>query len=114
MSGLTHLRVIATVREIGLTWDADPHGVHVDAEHRLERGSGIAGRGGAWRIVIKRTGESWGNMPFVDTLKELRWWLRAFMTGAQPPPPRDGFRAVPRLNRNRFGEAWVWSWVKTG
>lgn len=51
-------------------------------------------------------------MPRVDTLRDLRWWLRAFMTGEEPPPDRDGFQAYPRRNRNRFGESWVWVWRK--
>lgn len=71
---------------------------------RLERGSGIAGRGYSWHIVCKALGTS----PSVTSLKGLRRILREWRTGEQQPPPRPGYQHYAKLNRNQYGEAYVW------
>jgi hypothetical protein len=105
-------QIATALCEIDLPCASGPHGFDL-GKFRIENGSGIAGRSYHWRIAEKRSGSSWADMPFVGTLREFRWWLRAFMTGDPPPTPRKGWRAYPRRNRNRFGQAWIWVWRRT-
>src|ERR1700733_1600721 len=51
------------------------YGFPLNDKFRLERGSGIAGRGNVWNITHIQTGEKWQGC---ETAKELRLQLTSF------------------------------------
>jgi len=109
--------VRAVLEEIGLPVRGCLHGFELgrnddDGTARLETGSGIAGRSGAWKLV--RIGPRYrpGQViatPAVTTRAALRRLLREYMAGLdEKPPERPGYRTLATRNHNRFGEHWVW------
>lgn len=99
-------------------WESGPHGFTLPGNQqrwpgnlgdgsrpvRIERGSGIAGRGGHWGLVDIRTGES---TPRVSTRRELRRLILEWLAGPKPHVP-DGFTCYAKHNHNRFGDAYIW------
>jgi hypothetical protein len=80
---------------------------------RIERGSGIAGRGDCWRIVEQgKNDNGWVSTASVSSRKELRRLLREFCAGDKPID-QPGYAWHARLNRNRFGDAYIWVARKT-
>jgi len=97
--------VAAILPEFGLPNEMGPLGFRLGATHRLERGGGIAARGGLWALVEVKSG--WRVFGDVNGSHELRRRLREWMAGPKPITGRPtGWYA--RLNRNQFGESFIW------
>ena len=83
-------------------------GCLVPARARLQRGSGIAGRGDIWTLVRLPDGESIAMR--LDTRTKLTRAVLEFMAGP-PPPPLSDFTA-PRAKRvihpRTGGARFVW------
>lgn len=88
-------------------WEAGPHGFTVgrDNDMRIERGSGIAGRGDRWAVVDVKTGD---RTKSVSQRRDLRRLIVEWFAGPPPVGLPDGYSCYAKLNRNRFGEAYVW------
>jgi hypothetical protein len=76
--------------------------IFVRGEYRVERGSGIGGRGDTWRIVNVQTGESG---PACKTSRQLHRELREWLAGPKPPFPGNWY---PRRNRRAMNDAYIW------
>lgn len=110
---LTMTRVCEIAREFEGGASAGPLGVGLRSgpgygvTHRIENGSGIAGRAQAWRIVHVGSGHSTES---VTTAKELRRLLREWSVGTQKPThPGSSFYA--RYVREANGQEWRWCQV---
>lgn len=105
---LSMLRVCEIALEFNGRAEPGPLGValhHIyEVTHRIENGSGIAGRARAWRIVHVQSGHSTES---VTTAKELRRLLREWSVGSQKPTfPGSTFYA--RHVREANGQEWRW------
>lgn len=79
-------------------------GLYEGEPFRLERGSGIAGRGHEWNITNVRSGE---RGPRAKETGELRRRLLEWMAGPRPPGA-----SFARMHSNRFGESVIWITLK--
>ncbi len=103
--GILAEEVAAIVRELGLPDRSGPLGFdlgyHGSERFRLQRGSGIAGRGNLWALVEVHRGEQVGHS--CEKPSELRRVLLEWMAG-----PRPSQTAYARRHRNRFGDSVIW------
>jgi hypothetical protein len=76
---------------------------------RIQNGSGIAGRGGAWGIVDIKSGKSTKK---ITTKRELRRllieWLTEESYGPRPVDLPYGARCYAKLNHNSHGSSYIW------
>lgn len=107
---MTALQVAKVLRSVGLPDKAGPHGFLLGQIRefyglrffRLERGGGIAGRLGTWKIVEVRSGEAG---PAYKTEAQLRKALREWLAGPKPNCPAKWY---VRLHKQTWGESYVW------
>jgi len=87
-------------------WESGPLGFTVGRDHemRIERGSGIAGRGDHWAIVDIASGK---RTKSVRTRRELRRLIIEWLAGPPPVLP-DSHWCYAKLNHNRFGDSYIW------
>lgn len=115
---LTMKRVCEIATEFGVSGTPGPLGVtlplllgtawyHRSRQHRIECGSGIAGRGTAWRVVDVQSGESTES---VTTAKDLRRLLREWSVGT-PKPTHPGSTFYARHVHEANGQEWRWCQV---
>lgn len=97
--------VRAILEAMGISAKSTIHGFELGADARLERGSGIAGRGNHWALVV-RVGENRHQEqvgPRVGTRNALKKLLREWLAGPKEPGTR-----YARLHTTRFGSAYIW------
>jgi len=102
-------QVAEVLKEMILPVQPGPYGflIHsgVYENYRLERGSGIAGRGDVWHLREVRGGDRMGDP--CRTKKELRLVLRewaAFLDWGQKPGPE--YHA--RRHKTRLNDGYIW------
>lgn len=93
MSELTAQRISYMLRQRGLSGEMNAYGFPLNEKFRLERGSGIAGRGSAWAVTHIQTGERWRS---VTTGKELSKHLDALFK-----EPKRGIYRGRHISRRR-------------
>jgi len=104
-------QVAKILLSMGLPDKASPYGFDLGSLRdfygirlfRLERGSGIAGRGELWTLVEIATGEA--REPACRTEKELRRVLREWLAGPKPLYPGNWY---VRMNHRTWNDAYVW------
>jgi hypothetical protein len=102
-------QVAEVLKEMVLPTAPGPHGFLIHSgiykDYRIERGSGIAGRGDIWSLKEVRSGERIG--PPCRTKAELKLVLRewaAFLEWGQKPGP--GYFA--RRHKTRLNDGYIW------
>lgn len=111
--GLSWSDVRAVLDEFGtFRYETGPLGftVHVRFNTRdswrVRCGSGIAGRGGQWRLVRVHSGEALS--PAISTRSGLRRVLREHLAGEHPDPQhRDWYYATKHATRFQSGH-YIW------
>jgi hypothetical protein len=95
---MTSQEVASILRRRKLPDQMNPYGFPLNDKFRLERGSGIAGRGYVWNITHIQTGEKWRGCEtpaelrkHLDHLfKELRLGIYRGRSYRRTPPPQEG------------------------
>jgi hypothetical protein len=103
--------VTAVLQEFPVRFEAGPHGFTFKTVgviySRVERTSGIGGLNG-WHIVTKPYDADLIATASVSTKAGFRRLMREWMTTDPKPSPQLGYITFARLNKNQYGEAWVW------
>lgn len=100
-------QVATVLQSLGLPIQCGPNGFVLPGDPtkdellRLERGSGIAGRGGIWSLREVRSGETIGQS--CEKSKELRRVLLEWMAGPKPYGAK-----YARWHSNRFNTGAIW------
>lgn len=122
--GVNATDVVTMLEEFGVGCDAGPNGIVIrgtigagwpfHTEHaRVERGSGIAGRGDAWSLVLRYPSSGHvKSSPYVTTRKALRKIIREWMAGPRPPTSSGATQYATRLH-STSGTHFVWSERRT-
>jgi hypothetical protein len=89
-------------------WEFGPLGFTVGRDHemRIERGSGIAGRGDFWAVVDIKTGE---RTKAVSRRTDLRRLIIEWLAGPRPVRLPAGQSCYAKLHHNRFGSHYIWA-----
>jgi hypothetical protein len=107
---LTALNVQSSAGPAGVTfsWYFDRGSLDREGRHhyRIERGSGIAGRGHAWNVVALPEGTPRG--PKVTTRRLLRRQVLETLAGGPKPEALAGFEIYARWHRTGSASSVQW------
>lgn len=103
----TELCLKAEPGPLGVTfrWSRGSYESMTRVWYRIERGSGIAGRGGAWGVCELPAGPT---HPKVTTRRALRRQLLEIMAEGTKPEPRDGFEIYARWHHTALCDSVQW------